>query len=85
MESNLCRKLLLRDLPQDELYNIVIDYINSIPEERKVCKDEYEKRIYICSSCENLVSGICLLCGCFVEVRAAKANQHCAKSKDIWA
>ncbi|MFQ7747018.1 MAG: DUF6171 family protein [Eubacteriales bacterium] len=33
---------------------------------------------------DSLRNGMCALCGCFVEVRAAKKRQHCAQSEKIW-
>ena len=44
----------------------------------------YAHRLELCKACGHLVNGMCELCGCFVEVRAAKINQHCAETAQRW-
>ncbi len=41
----------------------------------------YEKRLVICKDCNKLLNGMCRLCGCFVEVRAAVQTQACPNRK----
>jgi len=78
-----CRKCLLNE-SMDIIYKTVKDYIESIPPEQKVVPAEYDRRLGICQECMHLVNGMCELCGCYVEIRAAKAMLHCVKSKEIW-
>ena len=52
--------------------------------EQKAPDALYKDRLQKCTSCDHLVNGMCALCGCFVEVRAAKVRQHCAKNAEIW-
>ena len=74
-----CRCLL----PQgEELYRSVMEYVDSIPLAERVLDEEYERRLGICKTCRHLSNGMCALCGCFVEVRAAKLNQGCADN--LW-
>lgn len=54
-------------------------YIESMPEEIKVTDEVYAKRLAICSSCEDCVSGICRYCGCFVAARTVKKVMTCPK------
>ena len=77
-----CRKCLLSE--SSDIYSTILDYVKSIPPEQKTTFVEYERRLVICKSCDHLVNGMCILCGCYVEVRAAKTNQHCTKSENIW-
>jgi len=78
-----CRKCLLNEA-MGTIYQTVKDYIESIPPEQKTAPAEYDRRLAICKTCEHLVNGMCTLCGCYVEVRAAKAIQSCVKSAEIW-
>jgi len=74
-----CRKCLLNE-GGDELYKSIMDYINAIPLDEKVSTDEYNRRLGICKTCDQLTNGMCALCGCFVEVRAVKVGQSCVKN-----
>ena len=47
-------------------------------------EDLYEKRLGICSSCERLMSGMCRLCGCFVELRAVQKVRKCPDLPAKW-
>ena len=80
----LCKKCLLGESGDDDFYKHVRIVIEDIPEEEKTTQDEYTRRLEICKNCESLISGMCVLCGCYVEVRAAKRNQSCVKSRDVW-
>jgi hypothetical protein len=79
-----CRKCLLRDANEADFFATVNEYIQSIPPEHKAAPAVYETRLGICKSCDHLISGMCELCGCYVEVRAARVNAHCAKHADKW-
>lgn len=55
----------------------VIAYINTLPEEIKAPPEEYKRRLLICEGCEELTGHTCRLCGCYVEMRAAKHMLSC--------
>ena len=80
----LCKKCLILESGDTDFYEHVQGVIRDIPEEQKTPGDEYARRLGICKGCESLVNGMCVLCGCYVEVRAAKQKQHCVKSRDVW-
>lgn len=82
--KRFCKKCLLKDMSDGEYYRTVYEYIKNIPEEIRTEPEIYEKRLQFCQNCDNMVNGMCRLCGCFVEVRAAKKMNYCAKSRDIW-
>jgi len=84
MAERICKRCLLKDLSDTDYFRSVYEYIENIPPEQKAPQDVYEQRLSLCRNCDHLVNGMCELCGCFVEVRAAKRNQYCAKSKTIW-
>jgi len=83
MEQRICRICLLKELGEGYFQN-VYEYIESLPDEIKVCEEEYARRLEICCSCKNLVNGMCKICGCFVEVRAVKRLSHCPDTKSKW-
>ena len=83
-ELRQCKRCLLRDGPDEEYYQSILEYIASLPEAEKADEGLYKERLCRCTACDALINGMCRLCGCFVEVRAAKLRQHCAKSSEIW-
>lgn len=82
--QRFCRRCLLKDISKDEYFHTVYEYIESLDESQKTPDNEYEHRLSICRDCSHLVNAMCELCGCFVEVRAAKKQSHCAQSSKIW-
>lgn len=79
-----CRRCLLKDLSKDEYFASIYEYIESLSEEEKAPKAEYEARLEKCKGCDYLVNGMCRHCGCFVEVRAIKKNMHCPGIPSLW-
>ncbi|MCL2188233.1 MAG: DUF6171 family protein [Defluviitaleaceae bacterium] len=84
MQTKPCRKCLLAETNQAELYATIQDYIKNIPPEQKTPAAVYEKRLQICKSCTHLLNGMCVLCGCYIELRAAKKNQQCVEDANRW-
>lgn len=82
--ETICKRCLLKDMGDQEYYQSVKDYIERLPEEMKAEPSLYQLRLKRCQACTLLVNGMCRLCGCFVEVRAAKAINHCAQSDEVW-
>ena len=56
-------------------------HLAKIPAEEKVDEAVYRQRLDSCKQCEYLVSGTCLKCGCYVELRAAFVGQKCPNVK----
>jgi hypothetical protein len=80
-----CKRCLLKDLDDAELYRQINEYIMSIPNERRVSECEYRRRLSFCEMCEYLTNGICGMCGCFAEARAMKRDMRCALGADaVW-
>lgn len=44
----------------------------------KVDEKQYKLRLEKCKNCDYLISGMCLKCGCYVEIRALLKDKHCA-------
>ena len=80
----ICKRCLLDELDGGELYLSVQERIALLDEDIKVGGKEYGKRLDACKGCDRLTNGMCELCGCFVELRAAKKNIHCPDTPDKW-
>lgn len=79
-----CRKCLLKDMPEDTYFQNLRDYIKGLDEEIKVKQEEYERRLSLCKECDNLLNGMCRICGCYVELRAVMAKHTCPDAKKKW-
>lgn len=85
MEGRICRRCLLReDADNKPLYQLVMEVVQSIPEEQKVPETAYRSRLTRCQACDHLSSGMCALCGCYVEVRACKQRMGCPDLPPKW-
>ena len=80
-----CRRCLLEDMPsQAALAANIRDLIALLPENQRASREETERRLAICRDCDQLRSGMCALCGCYVELRAAKARMGCPALPPRW-
>lgn len=82
--TRLCKKCLLREMPEEDIYKDMYEYLARLPQEDKAEKELYEQRLQICKECEMLLSGMCRLCGCFVEMRAAIKKRSCPGAPQKW-
>ena len=76
-----CKRCLLRESSKEDIYEDIITRIEKLPEKDKADNDLYNSRIEICRKCEQLLSGVCQKCGCYIEFRAAFKSQHCPLTK----
>lgn len=80
-----CRRCLLAEFAEGKkLYELIRDYIAAIPEEQRAEEAVYRARLDACRRCDWLANGMCRQCGCYVEVRAAKAGQRCPDVAAKW-
>lgn len=52
-------------------------YMDTLDNDLKVSKEIYEVRLNMCKQCDFLISGMCLKCGCYVELRAVLKDKKC--------
>lgn len=83
-ERKPCRRCLLSEIDRDGVYKTVRDYIAALDESVKCSREVYASRLAVCRECGHLSSGMCSLCGCFVELRAAKRSQNCPDIPHRW-
>lgn len=79
-----CKKCLLRDMSKDDYFKNLYDYIDGIDEDIKTVAAEYERRLALCKECDNLLDGMCRICGCYVELRAAITTNYCPNIDKHW-
>jgi len=63
---------------------VIAEYVASLDESVRTPEDAYRARLAICEGCDQLLSGTCRLCGCYVETRAAKKGQQCPMVPARW-
>lgn len=83
-----CRKCFLREMKErgmtEDAYRNMLERIELMDEELRCSGEEYEARLAQCKKCEYLAEGMCGLCGCFVEVRAAVKSNSCPAEQKRW-
>ncbi len=82
--ERVCRCLLRDDAARRPLYEVIADYVATLPEEAKAAERTYQARLAICAACPRLTNGTCALCGCYVEARAAKKGMACPDTPARW-
>jgi hypothetical protein len=55
--------------------------INITVEALRYIEQKYHHRVYLCDTCEHNENNRCLVCGCFVTVKAAIPTAKCPKGK----
>lgn len=80
----VCRKCLPRTETREEYFEKLSDYVKRMDEDLKVDQETYEYRLELCSKCDNLLDGMCRICGCFVELRAAQKVKKCPGIPSRW-
>lgn len=84
MENRFCKKCLLDKVMGEAEYKHMQDYINAIDSHIKTNEEDYRIRLNTCMECENLINGMCKLCGCYVEMRAAVKKNYCPNIERKW-
>lgn len=79
-----CVRCLLSELDEDEIRAGLLEYIRNVPADRRVSGEIYQSRLAQCRSCERLLDGMCLECGCYVEIRALRPEADCASAVKRW-
>ena len=76
-----CKKCLLYESAEADILNDIKSKIDKLSEQERADEDLYYHRLSLCQQCDNLISGVCMKCGCYVEFRAAFLKQKCPDSK----
>ena len=81
--TRICKKCLLREMSEADTYKTMYEYIANLNPDDKTPDQEYETRLSQCKACDHLLSGMCRICGCYVEMRAAITHRHCPEMVKI--
>ncbi len=79
--SKPCRRCLLSEMNDASKMDLVKKGIEDLPEIDRADEKVYGERLSKCRLCDNLLSGTCLSCGCYVEIRAAIKKGRCPEKK----
>ena len=80
-----CRRCLLEDMPNEaELAKSIRELIDLLPEEKRAPAEITAQRLAQCRACNQLQNGMCVLCGCYVELRTAKRLMKCPAVPGKW-
>ena len=80
-----CKKCLLLEAGEKAAFETVSDYLETVSKDLLVDKAVYNSRLALCKGCDFLISGMCLKCGSYVEIRAALNNKDCPNEDDkLW-
>ncbi len=76
-----CKKCLLLEAGEKAAFKTVSDYLETVDRALFADDNTRKQRLEICRDCDYLISGICLKCGCYVEIRAALKDKSCSYDK----
>lgn len=80
-----CRRCLLEDMPDETaLAKSIRELVDLLPEEKRAPAEVTAQRLATCRTCDHLQNGMCVLCGCYVELRAAKRMMKCPCVPKKW-
>ena len=77
-----CKRCLLLQAAEEDTYRDIQEQIGKIAPEEKAEAELYDKRLAACRECDQLLSGVCMKCGCYVEFRAAFKAMKCPNVKN---
>ena len=85
VERGFCPRCLLNDAPGGEaLAQTIREQLAALPPEALCADDARAARLSACAACDHLRDGLCALCGCYVEYRAALLNRRCPDIPGRW-
>lgn len=83
--SDLCKRCLLYEAGERAAYTQVQAYLDTVPPDELASPTVRKIRLDLCQRCDQLISGMCRKCGCYVEVRAALKDGTCPNAENkMW-
>ena len=77
-----CKRCLLLESAEEDTLALIREKITAIPAADKADDTLYQARLAACKTCDHLLSGVCVKCGCYVEFRAAYKRLRCPNVRD---
>lgn len=85
VDKRPCRRCLLEDMPEEAaLAQSVRELVSLLPDHVRADAEATRRRLEVCRQCDHLYGGMCALCGCYVQLRAAKARMGCPDVPGRW-
>jgi hypothetical protein len=75
--DNKCKKCLLLEAGEKVTYEEIMQFVAGLDKAELADESVIASRLAQCKECDNLISGMCLKCGCYVEIRARLKNSDC--------
>lgn len=72
-----CKRCLLREAAEEDTFAVIREKLAALPMTDRAEDTLYRTRLEACKTCDHLLSGVCMKCGCYVEFRAAFKRQRC--------
>jgi len=69
---------------ENPLYELLREWLAALPPEDAAAPETVQARLSACRACDRLTNGMCALCGCYVELRAAKKRMGCPDTPGKW-
>lgn len=74
----------MEDTDDQTLYEKIRRTVEQMDPDVRAEEAEYRRRLEQCRQCDRLLAGMCRVCGCFVEIRAANKNSFCPGERHRW-
>ena len=82
--TRICKRCLTKEMPDASYFSNMQEYIRNLDEDIKTPDPLYQVRLQNCKECDHLLNGMCRICGCFVEMRAAVTGNKCPDIHPKW-
>ena len=77
-----CKRCLLREAAEHDTFESVREKVELLKPDERADDNLYRSRLDACMTCDHLISGVCMKCGCYVEFRAAFRRMKCPNAAD---
>lgn len=81
---SVCPRCVAPGAGSEALTQTLRELVEALPEDRRADEAVRLARLSACRACEWLAEGTCVLCGCYVEYRAAQKHRRCPKRDPAW-
>lgn len=79
-----CRRCSLLAASGEDFRRQLTQYLSALAPEDTADQALYEERLALCAACPECFEGMCRLCGCYVEFRAALRLRGCPAAYKKW-
>ena len=77
-----CKRCLPREAAEEDTLSAIREKLDALPPADRADERLYNARLEACKTCEHLLSGVCMKCGCYVEFRAGHRRMRCPNVKE---